>query len=44
MEEDSWSKLGEWLMNLKLGRVPTASELFRMYERQTGDKIKWFKR
>lgn len=43
MEAESWGKLGDYLSKLKLDYLPKKQELFDMFEKETGYKIKWFK-
>ena len=43
MEDESWGKLGEWLDKITLNYIPTEEELYRMFENDTGYKIKWWR-
>jgi len=43
MEGESWGLLSDWLDDLSLDELPTKDELFKMFEEQTGHKIKYFK-
>ena len=41
MSDKSWGLLGEWLCGLTLDYLPTDTELYTMFEEQTGHKIEW---
>ena len=42
MESSSWNKISDWLYDFSSESVLTKDELFSTYERETGEKIKWW--